>query len=42
MTKQRRLKSFAKLVRNVYGALAALYELFTGEDAPGLGELMKM
>lgn len=40
MTKERRLKAFAKLVRAAYQALAALYEFVTGEDAPGLKETL--
>lgn len=38
--RERRLKAFSKLVRHVFGALQALYELYTGEDAPGLKEAL--
>lgn len=41
MSREQRLKAFAKLVRHVYGALSALYELFTGEPAPGMQEVMR-
>lgn len=40
MTRERRLKSFSKLVRHVFGVLSALYELAFGEDAPGLKEVL--
>ena len=41
MSREQRLKVFAKLVRNIYGVLSALYELFTGESAPSLQELLR-
>ncbi len=41
MSREQRLKTFAKLVRNVYGVLSALYELFTGESAPTMQEIIR-
>lgn len=41
MTKEQRLKAFAKFVNHVIAASMALYELVTGEQPPKLRDILK-
>lgn len=41
MSKGQRLKAYVKLVNHVVAALAALFELITGEPAPKLKDVLR-
>lgn len=42
MSKENRLKVYAKLIRHLLGVAAALWELITGEQAPAAKDVLTL